>query len=419
MTVNKMAYTQERKNKDGQIISYSIRVHRGYDVDGKQLKPYSTTWKVPQGLTPKQIEKALNKEVVAFEKQCENGAAANNTMKLADFCPQYLDVMKTSLSPLTLVFYRSTIERHIIPTLGHLRLKDIKTPHIQRYIQDISELPITKRNGQPDESGAKLSPATIQRYTTPLQSILSLAVKLGIIPENPAKAERLTLPKAVAPKIEFFTKQEAAEMLTALENEDLQFQCLVQIALHIGARRGELTALKFSDVDFKKRKITIQRAAVKEKDKPIQIKPPKDYEIRTVSVNAACLQLISMLKKEKQQEAARLGSAWVGDDWLFTQWNGEIMNPQTPTKQFAKFLKRHGLPHKKFHSLRHSSATLLLFGGVNIKQVQARLGHGDIETTNKYLHAIEEADIEASNVLDLMLNKNPTGKPKISKAKQA
>jgi integrase len=407
-----MAYIQPRRDKSGSIISYSIRVHRGRDVDGKQLKPYSLTWKPAPGMTVKQIEKELNRQTVAFEESCANGTVANAVMKLAEFCPQYLDIMKGSLSPLTLSFYRSTIDRHIIPMLGHLKLKDIKPAHVQAYIQAVSELPKTKRNGEADEG--KLSPATIQRYLTVLQSILNRAAKLELIALSPAKSEKLAIPKAVAPKIEFYTRQEAAEMLACLEHEDLQFQVLVQIAIHIGARRGEIAALKFSDVDYTKSKITIERAAIKEKDKPTQIKAPKDYEIRTVSINAACLQLIRQLKAEKQREAARLGSAWQEGDWLFTQWNGTIMNPQTPTKQWTKFLARHGLPHKKFHSLRHSSATLLLFGGVNIKQVKSRLGHGDIETTNKYLHFIEEADVEASNVLDLMLNKKPT----ISKKKK-
>lgn len=98
-----------------------------------------------------------------------------------------------------------------------------------------------------------------------------------------------------------------------------------------------------------------------------------------------------------------LGSQWQGDEWLFTQWNGEMMNPQTPTKQFSKFLDRHGFRHRKFHSLRHTSATLLLYGGVSLKQVQGRLGHGDIETTNKHLHCLSEADEEAAGVLQSML----------------
>ena len=97
--------------------------------------------------------------------------------------------------------------------------------------------------------------------------------------------------------------------------------------------------------------------------------------------------------------------------WLFTQWNGEMMNPCTPTRQFSKFLERNGFRHRKFHALRHTSATLLLYGGVSLKQVQGRLGHGDIETTNKYLHCLQEADEEAAGVLQSMLTVSRKPKP--------
>ena len=247
-----------------------------------------------------------------------------------------------------------------------------------------------------------------------LQSIFKQAVKQGLLNENPANVEHLTLPKAQVPKIDIFTKQEAAQMLAALEKEDLQFQTLIQLAIFTGARRGELIALKFSDIDFEQRKITIERSAYKITGQPLATKPPKDYETRTVTINESCCQLLKMLKREKLAESQRLGSAWCGDDWVFTQWNGEMMNLMTPTKQFAKFLKKNGLKHRKFHSLRHTSATLLLYAGVNIKQVQGRLGHGDIETTNKYLHLIEEADVEAANKLDIMLLPKPDKTEKTS-----
>lgn len=177
------------------------------------------------------------------------------------------------------------------------------------------------------------------RYLTVLQSLFKQAVKLGIIPDTPARAEKLTIPRVQQPKIEIFTKSEAAQML-------------------------------------------------------------------------ACLELIRMLQAEKFRTAQRLGTQWQGENWIFTTWNGEIMNPQTPTKQFSKFLERHKLKHREFHSLRHTSATLLLYGGVNIKQVQGRLGHGDIETTNKYLHVLEEADVEAAKTLDIMLLPKPARQEK-------
>ena len=102
----------------------------------------------------------------------------------------------------------------------------------------------------------------------------------------------------------------------------------------------------------------------------------------------------------QEREKQRLGSKWVGDEWLFTKWNSEIMNVQTPTRQFSKFLERHGLKHRKLHSLRHTSATLLLY----IRQVQSRLVHSELETTQKYLHHLSEANVEAVNVLINMID---------------
>ncbi len=249
----------------------------------------------------------------------------------------------------------------------------------------------------------KVSPSTVKRKLACLQSILKQAVKLDIITSNPADASRLTLPKVVAPKVEIFTQQEAAEMLSCLEKEPLQFQVLVQLAIMSGARLGELIGLKFTDIDYKNNRITIARSAYKITGQPISTKAPKDNDIRTVTVNSYCIDLIRLLRAEKNRQAMELGTAWNEEDWLFTQWNGEIMYPQTPSKQFSDFLEKNGLRHRKFHSLRHTSATLLLYGGVNVRQVQERLGHGNIKTTNIYLHCVAEADEEAANVLQDML----------------
>lgn len=396
-----------RKNKNGEITSYTIRVYRGYDQSGNRLKPFTTSYKPPKDLTPRQAEKEAQKFADKFENECLHFGEANSSLRLSDFVPKYLDVAQGTLSPTTYEYYQRIIKDLILPSLGHLKLKDIKPSHVQQFIQQLLACPKAKRNGKPSDSGETLSHSSIRRYLTVLQSILKQAVKQGLISDHPANVERLTLPKAQVPKIEIFTKQEAAQILAALENEDLQFQTLIQLAIFTGARRGELTALKFSDIDLEQHKITIERSAYKIKGQPLATKPPKDYETRTVTINESCCQLLKMLKREKISESQRLGSAWCGNDWIFTQWNGEMMNLMTPTKQFAKFLKKNGLKHRKFHCLRHTSATLLLYAGVNIKQVQGRLGHGDIETTNKYLHLIEEADVEAANKLDIMLLPKP------------
>ena len=398
-----MANIIPKKNKQGDIISYQIRVFKGRDKDGKQLKPYLVTWKVPKGKTEKQIQKELRIFADDFERKCKEGiGSCDPKLTFAEFVPQYLSIVKGNMSPTTYEFYDRTIERLLLPEFGHIRIAEIKPLHIQNFIKKLSET--TAEAKHKDLKANTLKPATISRYITCLKSIFKQAMKLDLISVNPTNSEKISLPKIVQPKIEIFTKQEAQKIMNCLLDESLQFQVMIQIAIITGARRGELVGLKFSDIDFENKKITIERSAVKLTGQSIITKPPKDYEIRTISVNDYCIQLIKLLQEEKEKEKELLGESWVGDDWLFTQWNGEIMNPQTPTKWFSKFLKKHKLKHRKFHCLRHTSATLLLYGGLNIKQVQGRLGHGDIETTNRYLHFISEADEEAVNIFDNMFN---------------
>lgn len=399
-----------RKNKAGEVISYRIRVARGYDSEGNKLKPYEMTWKRPKDMTQRKADKEAQRQALLFEEQCKNGLAGDSTrITLAEFIPVYLEQKKPALSPTTYDYYCRAIELKILPALGHFKLQDIKPVHVQAFIQQLCS--VDKMNRNRTETGQHLSPATVRRNLTILQSIMKLAVKRRIITENPARAELLDIPKVTAPKIDIFTKQEAAAMLEALEQEPLQFQVLIQLAIITGARRGELVALKFSDIDRQSNKITIERAAIKRTGQTPEVKPPKDYEVRTVAVSPQCIELIDRLEQEKRRQRFSFGSYWHDYGWLFTQDNGEMMNPQTPTKQFSKFLNRHGFQHRKFHALRHTSATLLLYGGVSLKQVQGRLGHGDIETTNKYLHCLAEADEEAAQCLQDMLltcSKHPT-----------
>ncbi len=397
-----MANIKENRNKDGQLISFRFRVSDGYGVDGKQRRQ-TMTWKVPHGMTEKQAVKAAEKAAIEFEDQVLNGlAGSQKSLKLADFVPMYLDIKKGSLSPRIHFEYERTLNDVILPALGHIKLSELRSAHVQAFVNQLQGDVRRKKDGTIDENNPKLSPATIRRKLTVLQSVLTQAVKLGLISQNPADSKRLTLPKVTTPKIEIFSKQAAARMLECLEDEPLQFQVLIQLAIMSGCRCGELCALKFSDFDYETCKLTVERSAYKLKGQPIAIKPPKDYEVRTITLNPHCIELVKPLQAEKRREAQRLGTAWKGSDWVFTQADGEIINPQTPTVQFSKFLARHGLEHKKFHALRHSSATLLLYGGANIKTVQQRLGHADIVTTNKYLHAVQEADEQAANILQDM-----------------
>ena len=95
-----------------------------------------------------------------------------------------------------------------------------------------------------------------------------------------------------------------------------------------------------------------------------------------------------------------MGSDWNPNGWLFAEQDGSVMNPQTPTKQFDHFLKRHNIRHLEFHGLRHTSATMLLINGYDIMTVSKRLGHSDIETISIYVHALPGTDRRAASLFD-------------------
>lgn len=119
----------------------------------------------------------------------------------------------------------------------------------------------------------------------------------------------------------------------------------------------------------------------------------------------------SMTEKQIQKEVQRqavlfeeqVRNGQVSSDGRLKLADFVPMYPTTPTQWFAKFLKRNGLPHRKFHALRHTSATLLLSNGTNIKNVATRLGHTQLKTTNRYVHAVEQVERQAANTLELIL----------------
>lgn len=385
--------------------TYKITVSCGYDINGKQIRRH-TTWKPTPGMTKKQIEKELDRQTVLFEEKVTSGEfLQDGNIKLGDFCNQYLEILSTSesVAPTTVAMHKRAIQHYILPALGHIKMKDLKPIHVQKFIQEISkELPNTSTRNR-DQPTMKLKPATIKRYYVVLQSILSRACKLGVISTNPATSSKIDLPQQGQAEIEIFTKEEASKMLSCLNNEPLIYQALIHLAIVTGARKGELIALTWDNIDLKTGTIIIKQSSYKLTGEEIKTKTTKSGKIRSVSIPPYCVSLLKDYRVHQMQEQIKAGDQWNDENWVFTQWNGKPMHVNTPSHWFSKFLAKYDLPHRKFHALRHTSATLLLANGTNIKTVSSRLGHSQLSTTNIYLHSIEEADRAASQSFETIL----------------
>ncbi len=392
-----MANITRREGKNG--VSYRIKASCGYDRNGRQIVK-SKTWKPSEGMTKRQIEKELNRVAVEFENKVVNGMVADSSsIKLADFCDEYLKIAKDTLSPTTLEFYKNVIDSRIIPSLGHMKLNAIKPIHAQQFIGELLE-----DGARADGKGESLSASTVKRYFTVLKSIMARAYKLELIDRNPTETAKLDMPEVEETEIEIFTKEEAAHVLACLKSEPTAFQVLIHLAIVMGCRRGELVALKWNAINFKSNVITVKASNYKLKGQETKTKVPKTKKsIREIAIPEYLTELLKKYRAEQLETQRELGDKWNAEGWIFTQWNGKAMNPQTPSKQFSKFLARHGIPHRKFHALRHTSATFLLVSGTNIKNVASRLGHTQLSTTNRYVHALRDADEAAAKTFESLI----------------
>lgn len=375
--------------------SYRIRVSCGYDCDGKQMVS-SMTWKPDPTLTKKEIENEVQRVAADFEANLKGKRIILPAeMLLQDFCKQYLSLVKHKLSPTTYHSYELAIDNYIVPALGHVPLNQLKPLHIQLFVNQLCR-PGARADGKKEA----IAPTTLRRNYSVLRSILAKAYKLDIIKSNPANGEKIDLPPLGITKTDIFTKEEYIQILNLLQEEPLMYQVLIQLAFVTGCRRGELVALKWDDIDFKQNTVTINKSNYQITGNSVQTKLPKTKgSIRTIALSSSIMPLLESYKQQ-QQEKLKMYSITDYENWLFTQWNGSAINPSTPTHWFSKFLKKNNIAHRKFHAIRHTSATLLLSSGTDIKTVSSRLGHEDITITNRYLHMVKESDIAAAKTFD-------------------
>ena len=383
----------QRRGKNGD--RFLIRVTMGTDVSGKQIIK-SMTWKPDRPYTEKQLLKEAERQAALFEEGLKSGtASADGNIKLIDFIPTYLEDMQEELSPNSMSAYMRVIDNFIVPALGHLKLKEIKPTHIQKFVNLLS----TGDYRMDGKEGQKYKPATVHRYYVVLQSIMSRAYSLELISKNPSDSKKIKLPSIGEQKTEIYEPEELSAMLKCLKNEPLMFQILIHLAINTGCRRGELVALEWKDINFNTGVATISKSAYCVKGEHAGIKSTKNGKTRKITLPDYIVEMLLRYKQEQNNWRYTLGTAWEGDDWIFIQDTGCIMYPTSPTLMFSDFLAKCGLPHRTFHSLRHTSATMSLINGTDIKSVAARLGHSQLKTTDRYVHAIETTERKAAQTL--------------------
>jgi integrase len=231
-------------------------------------------------------------------------------------------------------------------------------------------------------------------------------------------------PKVVKKEMNCLEENQIPQFITALSKEPINISTFITLDLVTGLRRGELCGLQWKNVDLKNKIIIVEQSVSYTPDMGIVIKAPKTKSsIRKISIPKETIKLLKLYRKwwleqkikvgdqwqkASNDEADKNGKAWEDPEYLFTTWNGYVMHPDTLTKTFKKFLRRHSLPDIRLHDLRHTAATMLIHAGLNIRAVAARMGHENPNVTLAiYSHALLSADKQAADVMGNLIKKKP------------
>lgn len=384
--------------------SYRIKISCGYDVNGKQIIQ-TKTWKPEEGMTPKQIEKEVQRQAVLFEEACKIGQITAN-VKFETFAEQWfeeyaqLNLRNTSYERMRRITHR------IYPIIGHMRMDKITSRHIQQLINELA------LNGKNELNGNSLSRKTIIHHLSFVSVVFSYAVKMGMLSYNPC--QNVSVPKGEAKEKEIYTLEEIAKVFELLDKEDVPTKYCVffKLAVYSGFRRSELLGLEWKDIDWNNNLISVKRTSNYVAGKGMYTDTTKTKKSqRTLKFADYVMEMLNKLKEEQDKEIEQLGDKWCYTDRIFVGWDGKPMNINTPYKWFRDFCTKNHLKFCDIHSLRHLNASLLINGGVDIVAVSGALGHSQVSTTgNIYSHMFQEARAKNSEVIAAALNfdKNTT-----------
>ena len=328
--------------------SYLIVVSRGYDYEGNRLKSVQKTVKPPKEYTPKQAEKWVKEQAILFEREVQHTPEPiNRSITLAKYIEHWVtDVGPKKLADST--FRRDEQDiRRILPALGNYKLTDLRKEVIRDFYEEMRHSPRLDGRGN-------LSEKSVEGLHNTLCGILSAAVDDGYLTHNPAW--RCYKPKGKKKERPVADEETVKKLITAFEGQSMKYETYFKLVLATGLRRGEACGLKWSDINWRKRTIHVQRGVIKLSHQESITKDPKTRSgDRMVYLSKEMCRLLKAWRKECEWDRQQTANETVSeDDYLFRQPNGKPMNPCTFTYRFKLILKANNLPlDLSVHSLRH------------------------------------------------------------------
>ena len=260
--------------------------------------------------------------------------------------------------------YDHQVNYHIIPELGKIKLKGLKRIQLQEFF---------------NEKSKTLSPNTLQLIKAILVDALKMAVIDGYIVKSPAVS--LKLPAVKGKEVKPLSKDEIGKLLKTSDGKRLY--SMIYLAIHTGARKGELAGLSWTDIDLKSKQIHIRHSVKYNRDTKEYIigntKTPK--AVRDIPISDIVVSELKRHKARQAEEQLKLGDVYEKNNLVFARETGRVISLNGVDMQFSTIIKNSGIERRTFHDLRHTFASICISKKENIKALSEYLGHSNISIT--------------------------------------
>lgn len=306
---------------------------------------------------------------------------------LREYLPQWLETSQAQLRPKTALHYSQVIRKHILPYLGGIALKDLHLAQVEWFYGELLQ--------------RKVGPRTVRICHNILHKALEKAQRYSLINYNPAHGA--ALPQYKHAEMQVLDDTQVSQLLLAASTSP--YQAYIHLAVTTGMRQGELFGLKWSDIQWGRGVIHVQRQ--------VQTVPGKGWEFeesktragrRTIKLGEGTLQVLREHRERLGEIRQKSGVGWQEYDLVFPSKVGTPGNPSNMRLEFNRMLTLAGLPKIRFHDLRHTAASLLLNHRVPVIVVSKMLGHSKPSITlDIYGHLYHEMQEEAAEIMDSLV----------------
>lgn len=296
--------------------------------------------------------------------------------------------VKPSSKQKTYVRYSEVVSGHLVKALGDYEMTDLTPLILQRYVTELLQSGNLK-------TGKGLSANSVNGIITVIQNSLKEAYAIGQIPEY--TANKIKRPKAREKQVTCFTPAEQKQMEQSILNGKKPKMFGVILCLYTGLRIGELLALEWTDIDFQKGTLTVSKTCHDGKDENgvfarITDTPKTETSQRVIPLPKQLIPYLRNLKKDSDS------------NYVISTRTEKLISVRAYQCSFELFIKKLGIPHKGFHSLRHTFATRALECGMDVKTLSEILGHKNANITlNRYVHSLMEHKRDMMNRLGKLL----------------